>query len=118
MPTTVNRMLPPMRAEFIAVANHSSMFASRYLSTKALMLAVSSATWMPNCASQGATVVFRRSASSGICSRSSGSSFDRIGTISSATASTTTISANSTSATAATRGNQRAASRSTAGCSA
>ena len=111
-------MLPPMRAELIARTSQSSKLSLRYFSTKALMLSVSSATWMPNCDSHGVSWVFSRSASSGICSRSSGSSFDRIGTISSSSASKATITTTSTSATATTRGTPFAASRSTVGCSA
>ena len=82
------------------------------------MLAVSSATLTPHCCSQGTTLWFSRSARSGICSRSSGSSFDRIGTISSSTSSSARIIATSTSTTATSRGTRRAASHSTAGCSA
>ena len=114
---TASRMLPPMRAELSAVASHSSRFASRYFIAKALMLAVSSATSMPKRASHGASCVFMRSASSGICSRSSGNCLDRIGTISSSTASTSTIATISTSVTASARGTRLRASRSTSGCS-
>ena len=48
--------LPPMRAELNAVGSQSSRLrVERTSSTKALMLARSSATLMPNCASQGAS---------------------------------------------------------------
>ncbi len=82
------------------------------------MLAVSSETWRPNCASQGTTVRLSLSASSGICSRSSGTSLLRIGTTSSSSASKARITATSITSTASTRGTRRAARRSTAGCSA
>ena len=68
------------------------------------MLAVSSTKSMPNCISQGETTRLIRSTSSGSWSRSSGSSFERIGTTSSTREAATTSAPISTSVTATSRG--------------
>ncbi len=111
-------MLPPMRAELSTVDIQSSKLASSALSKKALTLALSRDTWMPNCASQGTSVLLARSISNGICSLSSGTSLAITGMINNTSASKATIATTSTNTTAARRGMRRAASASTAGCSA
>ena len=107
-----------MRAELSTLPAQSSMLSPRRWTTNSFTEAVSSCTWMPNCDSQGVAQTLNRSISSGTCWRSSGSSFDRMGTISSSTVSAISRASTSTSTTASTRGTPRAARRSTGGCSA
>ena len=104
LPTNAKATLPPSLSEDSTDPIISSKFVLRYLTTKALMLATSKDTLMPNCASHGPSELLSRPASKGSCSRSKGNSLAKIGTTSNAIDSKISTKSTSTSSTASTRG--------------
>ena len=104
LPITASATLPPSLSEASTEPRASSKLALRYLMTKALMLATSSANLSPYCCARGANQALNLSANKGNCSRIKGISLARIGTISNTRLSMASMNRISTSTTASTRG--------------